>query len=51
MFLKAIGLNDARLSSLRLQTWKLFTVPHNVMVFLLTTAILVQSRVWRLRED
>jgi len=51
MFFTAIGLTNERLNSLRLGAWKLLTVPHNAMVVLLTTAILVQSRVWDIREN
>ncbi len=40
-----------RLHGWRLKTWSLWTKPHNAYVILLTAAVMVQARVWRLRAN
>jgi len=39
-----------RLSSLRLNAWNLWTKPHNAMMILLASAVLLQSKAWKIRS-
>jgi hypothetical protein len=39
-----------RLGTVRLQMWKLATVPRNAAVILMTTAVMAQAKVWKFRE-
>lgn len=39
------------MGSVRMGVWKLGVVPHNTAVFLATSAVLVQSKAWRIRQE
>ena len=39
----------ARRGAARMALWKLGTVPYNALVVLATSAVLAQSRVWKIR--
>jgi hypothetical protein len=41
----------ARVTDMRRDFWKVGTVPYNAAVMLLTTAVMVQSRAWLIREE
>ena len=39
-----------RVSGIRRELWKLGTVPYNTAILLVTTAIMIQSQAWKLRD-
>jgi hypothetical protein len=41
---------NRRVSGIRKELWKLGTVPYNTAVLLVTTAIMIQSQAWKIRE-
>ena len=38
-----------RLRRWRVNAWELWTKPHNAVMILLATAVMVQSRAWKIR--
>lgn len=39
-----------RVSGIRKDLWKIGMVPYNTAVLLVTTAIMIQSQAWKIRE-
>jgi len=42
----AMGMSD-----LQRELWKMGTVPYNTVVILITTALMIESQAWKLREE
>jgi len=40
----------AQLTDVTRDFWKIGTIPYNTFVILLTTAIMIESQAWKLRE-